>query len=203
MMLGKLIHDYYSQYKNGFISDVRVYNKSLTKAQATQVYNYQKPTDIAQLYTKQAHLIIHTPLDGFMPRQALTGQQYTPVKYRPYPQKNKIDCLELNQAMTIPDNTVYTKLSVFFSTYLQTTDQTVNVLAIGDLQLNMFKGFLQLTKGQTTFTMHQVFQDGWQAISLVSNDLKTFDLYLGTYKVISATYTEALSTFEFVFRKAL
>lgn len=203
MMLGRPIHDSNFHYKNGFISDVRVYNKSLSKAQATQVYNYQKPTDVAQLYTKQEHLIIHTPLDGFMPRQALTGQQYTPDKYRPYPQKNRRDCLQLTQAMTIPDTTQYTKISVFFSVYLQTSAQTVNILSVGDLQLNMLNGLLSLTKGSQTFSMKQVFQDGWEALSLVSNDLKTFDLYLGTYKVLSATYAEALSTFEIVFRKAV
>lgn len=203
MMLGKLVHDYYVQYKNGFISDVRVYNKSLSKAQATQVYNYQKPTDVAQLYTKQEHLIIYTPLDGFMPRQALTGQQYTPVKYRPYPQKNRKECLQLAQAMTIPDNTVYTKISIFLAVYLQTSQQLVSVVSVGDLQLNMLNGLLQLTKGTQTFTMSQVFQDGWQSLSLISDDLKTFDLYLGTYKVLSATYTDKLNTFQFVLRKAL
>lgn len=203
MMLGRPIHNSNFHYKNGFISDVRVYNKSLSKAQATQVYNQQQPTDVAQLYTKQEHLIIHTPLDGFMPRQALTGQQYTPVKYRTYTQKNKRDCLQLTQVMTIPDNTAYTKFSIFFSTYLQTSEQTVNIISVGDLQLNMLNGLLSLTKGQQTVTMSQVFQDGWQSLSLISDDLKTFDLYLGTYKVISATYSEALSSFEFIFRKAL
>lgn len=203
MMLGRLVHDDNSHYKNGFISDVRVYNKHLNKDQVSQVYNYQKPTDVAQLYTKQNHLIIHTPLDGFMPRQALTGQQYTPVKYRPYPQKNKKECLQLAQAMTILDATVYTKISIFLAVYLQTSQQLVSVASVGDLQLNMLNGLLQLTKGTQTFTMSQVFQDGWQDLSLISDDLKTFDLYLGTYKVLSATYTDKLNTFQFILRKAL
>lgn len=203
MMLGRLVHDNNSHYKNGFISDVRVYNKHLNKEQVSQVYNYQKPTDVAQLYTKQEHLIIHTPLDGFMPRQALTGQQYTPVKYRPYPQKNRKECLQLSQAMTIPDTTVYTKISIFLAVFLQTSQQLVSVVSVGDLQLNMLNGLLQLTKGTQTFTMPQVFQDGWQDLSLISDDLKTFDLYLGTYKVLSATYTDKLNTFQFILRKAL
>lgn len=203
MMLGGLIHDNNQHYKNGFISDVRVYNKHLNKNQASQVYNYQKPTDVAQLYTKQNHLIIHTPLDGFMPRQALTGQKYMPVKYRPYPQKNKKECLQLSQEMIIPDATVYTKISIFLAVYLQTSQQLISVASVGDLQLNMLNGLLQLTKGTQTFTMPQVFQDGWQDLSLISDDLKTFDLYLGTYKVLSATYTDKLNTFQFILRKAL
>ena len=203
MMLGRLIHDDNSHYKNGFISDVRVYNKSLSKAQATQVYNYQKPTDVAQLYTKQEHLIIHTPLDGFMPRQALTGQQYTPVKYRTYVQLNHKDCLQIDDDLTIPDTTVYSQLTVSIYVYLQGKTQTINIISIGDLQLNIQSSILSLKKGTQSISVEDVVQDGWQLLNIMSKDMKTFDLYLGTYKVLSKTFTESLSTYEVTIRKTL
>lgn len=202
MRIGNGLHSHYSdnQYKNGFISDLRFYSRYLTTAQLQTVYTQNTPTNIAQLYTKTDNLIVHSMFDGYLPRQALTGQLYQPQLYRQYTIYNNKSCIDLQETMSIPQTTIFNQITASLTYYIQISAQNLNIITIGALQLNIQNGILQLKTGQQTAETEQSLQEGWELINLVSSDMLTFDLYLGTCKVLTKTFSQALSSYQIVLR---
>lgn len=205
MRIGNGLHSYYSdnQYKNGFVSDLRFYSRYLTTEQLQTVYTQNIPASIAQLYTKADNLIVHSVFDGYLPRQALTGQLYQPQIYRQYTSYSNKSCIDLQEAMTIPQATIVNQITVSLTYYIQVSTQNINIITIGELQLNIQNGILQLKTGQQTVETDQGLQEGWELITLVSSDMLTFDLYLGTCKVLTKTFSQALSSYQIVLRSAI
>lgn len=203
MRVGNGLHSYYSnnQYKNGFISDLRIYSKSLTATQLQSIYVQTAPDNIATLYTKTDNLIIHSVFDGYSPRQALTGQLYQAQIYREYTTYANKSCIQLQAPLIIPQNHTFTHITTSFTYYIQVLTENINILTIGDLQLNIQNGIFQLKYGQQTVKTTQAVQDGWQLINLVSSDMLTFELYLGTCKVLTKTFTQTLPSYQITLRK--